>query len=85
MLPLRLAYSRSVHKAQGLTLENGVVTGLAQGGKKPASMWALAFVACTRAPSFDLVAFINIPPLHDFTDVKKKKNDDHKARIARGG
>ena len=49
--------------------------------KKPAAIPSLAFVACTRAPSFEVSAF-DIPPIGDFHAVWE--NVEHNARIAWG-
>ena len=65
--PLVAGFALTVNKAQGLTIEEGVVIHLV-GGKRfrPAAKHGLPFVAWTRSESFAMTAFKNLPPWGDF-------------------
>ena len=72
--PLVAAFALTVNKAQGLTIKEGVVLHLAGSCRfRPASKHGLPFVAFTRSESFDMTAFKNLPPWHDF--VKGRESD----------
>ena len=74
-------FALTINKAQGLTVEEGVVIHLV-GGKRfrPASKHGLPFVAFTRSQSFAMTAFKNIPPWQDF--VKGKESGMLRMRLA---
>ena len=70
--PIVPGYAMTVNKAQGLTIEEGVVIHLA-GSKRfrPASKHGLPFVAFTRSECFAMTAFKNLPPWNDFVKGKE--------------
>ena len=65
--PLTVGFELTVNKAQGLTVEEGVVIHLV-GDKRfrPAAKHGLPFLAWTRSESFAMTAFKNLPPWGDF-------------------
>ena len=70
-VPLRLAYSFTFHKCQGLTIPEGTVVSFA--GSKvraPCSKAGLPYVGWTRATSWSRVAFHGLPPLQEFINVR---------------
>lgn len=79
--PVVAGFALTVNKAQGLTIEEGVVINLV-GSKRfrPASKHGLCFVAFTRSESFDMTAFKGMPPWQDF--VKGKSSDMLQTRLA---
>ena len=64
--PVAAGLALAVNKAQGLTIQEGVVNHL-NGSKnyRPASKHGLPFVAFTRSESFHMTAFCNLPPWDD--------------------
>ena len=65
--PVVAGYAMTVNKAQGLTLQEGVVISLTSGKRfKAASKHGLPFVAFTRSESFSMTAFKNLPSWDDF-------------------
>jgi len=80
-LPVVAGFALTVNKAQGLTIEEGVVINLV-GSKRfrPASKHGLCFVAYTRSESFDMTAFKGLPPWEDF--VKGRSSDMLQTRLA---
>ena len=79
--PVVAGFALTVNKAQGLTIKEGVVIHL-HGSKtfRPASKHGLSFVAFTRSESFDMTAFKDLPPWHDF--VKGRETDMLRMRLA---
>ena len=79
--PLVAGFALTVNKAQGLTIKEGVVIHLVGSRNwRPAAKHGLSFVAFTRSESFDMTAFKNIPPWHDF--VKGRESDMLRMRLA---
>ena len=74
-LPLRLAWSLTIHKSQGLTCQEGTVVSF-KDSKMPraVSKLGLAFVGWTRATSWSKVAFQSLPPLEEFLAVRMTKD-----------
>ena len=65
--PIVAGFAITINKAQGLTVEEGVVINLAGGRKyRPASKHGLPYVAWTRSESFAMTAFVNLPSWTDF-------------------
>ncbi len=84
--PLVAGFALTINKAQGLTLEEGVVVSLRSSSKSfvPASKHGLAFVAMTRSTCFAMTAFDKLPALHEFENVlndpmlrKRQQFDEH--------
>ena len=69
--PLVAGFALTINKAQGLTLEEGVVVSLRSSSTKfvPASKHGLAFVAMTRSTCFAMTAFDKLPPLYEFENI----------------
>lgn len=71
--PLVPAFAMTIHQASGCSFPEGVVINLA--GHSIASHpynSCLAYVAFTRAQSFDRTAFEDLPTWHYFSEVQKK-------------
>lgn len=70
-MPLRLAWSLTFHKCQGLTATEGIILSFL-GSKmvSPCSKAGLPFVGWTRATSWSRVAFHGLPPLQEFLNVR---------------
>ena len=65
--PVVAGYALTINKSQGLTIKEGVVINLAGSQRfKPASKHGLPFVAFTRAESFAMTAFKNLPAWLEF-------------------
>ncbi len=79
--PVVAGFALTVNKAQGLTIEEGVVINLVGSRRfRPASKHGLCFVAYTRSESFDMTAFKGLPPWEDF--VKGRSSDMLQTRLA---
>ena len=71
-LPLRLCYAVTIHKAQGMTVPEGVVIDWKS--KMPlASLVGLPFVAMTRAQTVTKVAVKNLPEYVNFLQPRDSK------------
>ena len=70
-IPLRLAWSLTFHKCQGLTATEGIILSFL-GSKMvaPCSKAGLPFVGWTRATAWNRVAFHGLPPLQEFINVR---------------
>ena len=72
--PVVAGWALTVNKAQGLTINEGVVINLAGSARfRPAGKHGLPFVAFTRSECFARTAFKNIPSWTDF--VKCRSSD----------
>ena len=72
-LPLRLCYAVTIHKAQGMTIPEGVVINWKS--KMPlASLVGLLFVAMTRAQTVEKVAVVNLPEYVNFLVPRDSKH-----------
>jgi len=72
--PLVAGFALTANKARGLTVKEGVVIHLVQcRDYRPVSKHGMPFVAFTRAETFSMTAFKNLPPWQDF--VKGHKAD----------
>lgn len=72
-LPLRLCYVVTIHKAQGMTIPEGVVIDWKS--KMPlASLVGLPFVAMTRAQTVAKVAVISLPEYVNFLQPRDSKH-----------
>ena len=71
-LPLRLCWALTIHKAQGLSCEEGVIVDLTVEDKgNPVATAGLAFVAWTRATEWPKMAIRSLPSLGDFLAVRQ--------------
>ena len=71
-LPLRLCYAVTIHKAQGMTVPEGMVIDWKS--KMPlASLVGLPFVAMTRAQTVTKVAVKNLPEYVNFLQPRDSK------------
>ena len=79
--PVVAGFALTINKAQGLTVEEGVVIHRA-GSKRfhPASKHGLPFVAFTRSQNFAMTAFKNLPAWEDFA--KGRDTDKLRMRLA---
>ena len=70
-VPLKLAWTLTIHKALGITEPNGVVVSF-DGSRmiRAVSRMGLAFVAWTRTTAWERMAFVALPPVEDFLAVR---------------
>ena len=75
-LPLRLSYSLTGHKVQGLSLYQGAVIHYPTAKESkmdPMATWGLNYCMLTRVPDLSKIAFINLPDYGRFMKLYQKK------------